>query len=77
MDIFNKKKIAELERIIERQEIELENFRRERDEKNSKKHKTGAWCEGCGNLIIHQAYGCYSTQFCILDNECADRKMKV
>lgn len=74
MDILNKKKIAELERIIERQEEELENFRRERDEKNSGKHKTGAWCEGCENFVIHKNYGCYPTQFCMLDNECKDRK---
>lgn len=76
MDIFNKNKISELERIIERQERELENFMRERDRKNSGKHETGAWCEGCVNLIIHNEYGCYPAKFCILDNECADRKPK-
>lgn len=76
MDIFNKKKVADLQEIIERQEIELESLRRERDEKNSGKHKTGAWCEGCGNLVIHKDYYCYPTKFCILDNECADRKQK-
>lgn len=74
MDIFNKNKVAELERIIERQERELENLRRERDKKNSGKHKTGAWCDGCKNLVIHQAYDCYPTEFCMLDNECKDRE---
>lgn len=76
MDIFNKKKITELENIIERQERELKNFRRERDEENSGKHKTGEWCEGCENLVIHKDYGYYPTQFCMLDNKCADRKQK-
>lgn len=76
MDIFNKKKIAELEDIIEIQERELERLRRERDEKNSRKHKTGAWCEGCKNSVIYHPYGSYPTKFCMLDNECADRKPK-
>lgn len=74
MDIFNRKKIAELKEIIEGQERELKNFRKERDSKNSEKHKMGAWCEGCKNRIIHQPFGYYPTQFCILDNECKDRK---
>lgn len=76
MDILNKKKIAELEDIIERQERELESLRRERDEENSGKHKIGAWCEGCENLVTHKVYGCYPTQFCMLDNKCAGRKPK-
>jgi len=74
MDIFNRKKVAELENKIERQERELENYRREKEEENSKKHKTGAWCQGCQNLAIYNSYGCFPTQFCILDNECPDRK---
>ena len=74
MEIFNKKRIAELEEIIKTQENALETFREEIIKKNSKKHKTGAWCNGCKNLVVHQAFGCYPTQFCILDNECEDRK---
>ena len=81
MDIFNKKRIAELERIIEKQEIELENFRREKDKKSSgepskEEHKTGVWCEGCKNAISYNTYGAFGTyRFCLLDNECKDRKV--
>ncbi len=76
MDIFNRKKVAELERKIERQERDLENYRRKEEERNSKKHRTGVWCEGCKNLCFNTAIGCfgYPYRFCMLDNECPDRK---
>lgn len=75
MDIFNKRKVVELEKIIERQNSELERFRLERDRKENGKHEVGAWCHGCRNLIIHNAHSYYPTQFCKLDNECKDRKV--
>lgn len=76
MDIFNRKKVAELERIIERQERDLENYRRKEKERNSKKHQTGVWCEGCKNLYSNTAIGCfgYTYRFCMLDNKCNDRE---
>ncbi|MCM1327300.1 MAG: hypothetical protein NC094_11940 [Bacteroidales bacterium] len=77
MNIFNKNKVVELERKIEELESELETYRKKESEKNSGKHKTGAWCEGCKNLVTNTAYsmyGCYPAKFCMLDNECKDRK---
>lgn len=74
MVIFNSNKVRELERKIEELESELEVYRKKKSEENSKKHETGPWCEGCGNLINYSAFGCYPTRFCMLDNECKDRK---
>lgn len=71
MDIFNKRKVAELEKIIERQNSELEGFRLERNRKKNGKHEVGAWCHGCRNLITTNFFG---YNFCKLDNECKDRK---
>lgn len=74
MDIFNKNKVKELERKIEELESELKDYRKKESEKNSGKHKTGAWCQGCKNLTVYSDVGCYPYQFCMLDNECKDRK---
>lgn len=75
MDIFNKNKIKEMEAIIRAQEKELEVYRKKEKENQKKRHKTGVWCQGCENSIINTAVGCFPTQFCILDNECKDRKV--
>lgn len=77
MDIFKKKKISELQRIIENQERELKGFREERDLKNSGKHKTGVWCEGCKNSVTYNErnfFGEYKARICLLDSECRDRE---
>lgn len=74
MDIFNKNKVREQERKIEELESELEVYRKKESEKNSGKHKTGAWCQGCKNLSTYTPIGCFPCQFCMLDNECKDRK---
>ncbi len=74
MDIFNKNKVKELERKIERLESELEIYREKEKENQNKRHKTGVWCQGCKNLIINPAIGYFSAQFCMLDNECKDRE---
>lgn len=80
MDIFNKKKVAELQRIIENQERALGIFRRKRDEENSGKHETGEWCEGCENCSSYYSYaacGAYTSRYCLLDNKCKDRKSRL
>lgn len=74
MDIFNKTKVRELERKIEELESELEVYRKKESEKSSGKHKTGAWCQGYKNLTSYKPAGCFPYQFCMLDNECKDRK---
>lgn len=77
MDIFNKKKISDLEKIIEKQEDELKEFRKERELKNSGKRKTGVWCQGCKNAIVYKErnfYGEHEGRFCLLNNECKDRE---
>lgn len=75
MDIFNKNKVTELERKIEELERELETYRKKELEKSKGRHKTGAWCQGCKNLVVHSAVGCFPYQFCMLDNECKDREV--
>ena len=77
MDIFNKKKVCKLERKIEELESELEIYRKKEPEKNSGKHETGEWCNGCKNLIIYREgyfMGGYTAKYCILDNKCKDRE---
>lgn len=74
MDIFNKRKVAELEKVIEKQDMELERLRQERKSKNNGEHEVGAWCHGCRNLIIHNVLGYHPAQFCKLDNKCKDRR---
>lgn len=77
MDIFNKEKIDELCKIIEKQKIELDKLKQEIDEKKQQKHKTGEWCEGCENCSSYYSYGIcgnHIERFCLLDNECKDRK---
>lgn len=79
MDIFNEKKIAELERIIKSKEKELEEFRKERADRENGKHKTGPWCEGCKHSVSHDSNGffvTYKSRSCLLDSECKDREGK-
>lgn len=76
MDIFNKNKVKDLERKIEELERELESYKKKEPDKISGKHETGAWCQGCKNLVVYSCIGCYQTQFCLLDNKCKDREAK-
>ncbi len=77
MDIFNRKKVLNLQQEINEAYAELElckeELRKYRDDDNISKHITGAWCEGCKNSKTYTAMGCYPTKFCMLDNPCKDR----
>lgn len=73
MDIFNKKKVAELEAEISLLNEDLNKYKQIIEEQNEGKHKIGEWCVGCGHSVLHAQPGYFPKRFCMLDNPCKDR----